>query len=221
LEQTLGDLYRIQFGGKVVNIDNDESKQIDIILASKRTPKLFADKGIYPIESVFGAFSITSTMDHAKLLSDLQVFASIPRRNLQFWTPSYLSGPDLTAQWLEIFPSQTVFAFQGEIKSEWADEMHDIVEADPAKLVQMPEAVVVNKVGMIQKVPTGIRSTSLGRPITKRFHYVDFTAEGDFFYGLMPTIGHLYKLSTCENYVQCNFLAYFNRDAGLPAARQD
>jgi hypothetical protein len=69
LTNALEDNYRTVRGGQIVNSNDDHSKQIDIILCSKRTSKIFSDKGIYPTETVKGVFSITSTLDLPKLNS--------------------------------------------------------------------------------------------------------------------------------------------------------
>src|SRR5882757_3359743 len=67
LQDTLGDNFRIFRGGKAVNSGGMESKQLDIVVCSKRMITIFLDKGVYPIETVKGVFSITSTLDLAKL----------------------------------------------------------------------------------------------------------------------------------------------------------
>lgn len=66
-------------GGKMIDIDNDESKQIDIILAAKNLLKIFSTKGLFPIETVMAGLSVMATLDFQKLKSIIEEFKSIPR----------------------------------------------------------------------------------------------------------------------------------------------
>ena len=62
-------LARMFRGGKVIDTEGNTSKQIDVVLCPMNTLKISSDKGIYPIESVYGVFSITKKLDHQKLFS--------------------------------------------------------------------------------------------------------------------------------------------------------
>jgi hypothetical protein len=76
----------LRFSGeeKLVNCKGEASKQLDIVLCSKRTIKIFSDKGIYPTETVKGIFSITATLDISKLNKCLEEFNSIPKTGYRF-----------------------------------------------------------------------------------------------------------------------------------------
>ena len=43
LDDIFSDQFKIFRGGKVINIDENESKQMDIVLLAKNTPKLFGN----------------------------------------------------------------------------------------------------------------------------------------------------------------------------------
>src|SRR5579859_1433208 len=89
IKDFLGEFLSSQFailrGGHVVRAHGEKSKQMDIVLCSKNYPSIFADKGLYPLESVLGAFAVTSNLTREKLISSVECLASIPTANPRFY----------------------------------------------------------------------------------------------------------------------------------------
>jgi len=147
------DNFKIYRGGKVVNINNLESKQLDILLLAKNSIKLFGDKGIYPVESVFGVFSVTATLSHKKLFEDcIKGFKSIPKDDPQFEFQHFIEIPDLEQKmitgWQNLFPFKCIFGFTGNINEKWEEELNELVKKDPSVKVFLPDLIIVNKKGV-------------------------------------------------------------------------
>ncbi len=92
LTKFLGGIVRSHRGGKIIGAHHKESSQIDVLLTGQNTLAIFEDKGVYPVETVFGAFAITSTLDLPKLRESVKNLASIPndvpRITLSLYPPS-------------------------------------------------------------------------------------------------------------------------------------
>jgi hypothetical protein len=97
LKDSLADNFKIFRGGQVINSHGQQSKQLDIVLCGKRTIKIFGDKGIYPVESVFGVFSITSTLSFSKLKDCMHEFHSIPKHDYYFSMEKFYGEASTTA----------------------------------------------------------------------------------------------------------------------------
>src|ERR1051326_7822146 len=79
LDEALSSNLKIIRGGKIVNIQGKESNQLDVLACAKNTISIFSHKGIYPVETVGGVFSVTSTLSFPKLEKCIKEFASIPK----------------------------------------------------------------------------------------------------------------------------------------------
>lgn len=127
LNDLFSDSFKIYRGGKIVDINNSESKQLDIVLTAKNTIKLYGDKGIYPIESVFVVFSITANLTYEKLHDCLEEFKSIPKNNPQIEFYGGLNESATLNKWKERFPYKCIFGFTGDINQNWEDELNKMV----------------------------------------------------------------------------------------------
>lgn len=209
----LSDQLKIFRGGKIINIDNLESKQIDIIITPKNTIKIFEDKGIYPIETVFGVFSITSTLDHPKFLDSIKEIKSIPKKNPQFWFhPLFQKDPTkLLAEWERLFPYKCIFGFTGDINQNWENYLNNLVKDNSNIKNFLPDIVIVNKKGMLQKIYPNNKFSD-GTQINKDFHYTDFSLYTNYGCIIIHIIKMLYNLSNWQYTITPYYEMYFNKD---------
>ncbi len=156
LKDIFSDQFKIFRGGQIINInDSKPLKQIDIILVAKKTAKIFDEKGIFPIESVHGVFSVTSTLNHPKLFGKkgiIEEFKSIPKDNPQFghlFEELFEEGDyeGVLSLWRMLFPYKCAFGFEGSINENWAKELNDTIKDDPNLKNELPDVIIVNKKG--------------------------------------------------------------------------
>ena len=218
LKDFLCDLFSNQFeifrGGKIVNIDNLESKQIDILLTSKNTIKIFRDKGIYPIESVYGVFTVTATLDHSKLHDCIEELKSIPKQNPKFTIHPLLNSKQVLKKWTQRFPYKCIFGFTGDINQGWCNELNQIVKQNPTTKEYLPDSIVVNKKGVINKIYDNDKPRELigGGTAEDDFFYTDFD-QFKYYRGAIQLIANdLFVLSSWQQYVFPSYHEYFNKD---------
>ena len=128
LDSHLSDSFKVFRGGKVVNSKGEASKQLDIVLSSKRTIKIFSDKGVYPTETVKGVFSITSTLDISKLDKCLEEFNSIPKTGYHFTAQKFFPEQfkiETQRIYENLTPFTCIFSYYGEIQANWIDHLSD------------------------------------------------------------------------------------------------
>jgi hypothetical protein len=213
LEDSLGDNFRIFRGGKIINVAGVESKQLDIVLCSKRTIKIFSDKGIYPTETVKGVFSITATLDKLKLTKCMEELASIPKTGYHF-IGQQIFPEKFRIQTQRVFedltPVTCIFAYRGDIDQTWASFIQQwVLETKPHHSLT-PDLVIVNNKGMIikQVTKTGENRASFS------WHFIDFSITNHPGEAFSRIVHDLYNLSNEELYLQPDYTKYFNRDLG-------
>lgn len=215
LEGFFSDNYKIFRGGKIVDCNNNESSQLDIILTAKNSLKIFGEKGIYPIESVYGVFSVTSTLNHKKFLSCLNEFKSIPNNEPEF---IFLNSSNenyqrkLVTEWKKRFPFKCIFAFTGDICKDWEDELNNIVEKNPEEFNFLPDIIHVNKKGFIRKLYTKPTQLTTGKIIDKYFYYADNNLCGNQGAVIANILNELFILNTWQYSIIPNYPKYFNQD---------
>jgi len=221
LYDLFSDNFKIYRGGKIVNINNLESKQLDVLLLPKNSIKLFGDKGIYPVESIYGVFSVTATLTHSKLFNDcIEGFKSIPKQDPQLEFLNFIEIPELNQKmvegWYEMFPFKCVFGFTGDINATWETELNMLVKENPDLKSYLPDIIIVNKKGMIKKLSgetkaikaDGTESTT----VDKDFHYTDFTEYNNYGAAISTFTQKLYDLGKWQYNFTVDYQSYFNKD---------
>ena len=210
LNDYLDNHYKIFRGGNVVNIYNEKSPQLDIVLTSGNTLKIFDDKGIYPIETLVGIFSITSNLTRQKLLEDLQLLEKIPKRGYCFHMEKYFGEKfrDETHKvWENTIPFSCVFGFEGELKEIWIEDLNCHLANSTNKSL-CPTIVMVNKKGMfekfIEKQPNG--------EIRHFYEFVPLDNPEGQGYAFSKILLDLYNLSAEQNYRRPDYGNYFMSD---------
>ena len=202
--------YKIFRGGNVVNILGEQSPQLDIILTSRNTLKIFDDKGLYPIETLVGVFSVTSNLTLKKFKEDLSVLTKIPKRGFCFHMEKYFGDKfreETHKVWENAIPFSCVFGFTGDLTEKWMDELNSHLAAAVNKSL-CPTIIMVNKKGMFEKF---IRKDSNGDIV----HYYEFVrlASPDFQgYAFSKILLGLYNLSAEQNYRRPDYGNYFKAD---------
>jgi hypothetical protein len=218
LERYLAGVYDIFRGGVVVGLKGLPSRQVDIVLTAKNALRVFGDKGLYPIESVFGVVSVTSTMTARKFESSIEEFPRLPRGALGLQPFKFgLDGQKAAAYCAELLstrattiPYKCIFAFDGDLKTDWATELQDRVASNHTAEAELPDLVVVNKKGMILKVPEG--KTKSGRKHLPYFQLFEFSQTGRFFYPLAFMLNKLFVLSQFQHRCVPRYDLYLGQD---------
>ena len=154
LIEALGDSFKIFRGGRIVDYTGAKSKQIDIILTGKKNIRFFEDKGIYPTETVYGCISVTATLSKKKLIDCCNEFISIPKTKFSFRGYGFLPEKYMNQSielWKTLIPYKCIFAFQGDIKEDWIKIIKETAKNWENIPNAMPDLVIVNKVGFIEK----------------------------------------------------------------------
>lgn len=220
LSDLFGDHFKIFRGGKIVNIDNEESKQMDIVLTAKNSIKIFGDKGIYPVESVYGVFSITATLDHTKLFDQkdgvIEEFKSIPKNNPQFEYNNFIEGipgleEGMLRYWHDAIPFKCVFGFTGDINVSWENELNQMVVNNGSVKSSLPDLIIVNKKGFITKLK-GPTLSNKGDMINKDFHFTRFVNYKNYGAPMVQIASTLFALSDWQNRLITKYGEYFKKD---------
>ena len=207
LHDSIGDSFKIFRGGHIVNSLGVESKQMDIILTGKKTIKLFGDKGIFPTETVHGCFSITATLSKNKLFNCCDEFKSIPKRGYDFLAPAFAPKKffeDSTQVWKKLLPYKCVFAYKGELLEAWIDEMKELYKEQDLFYNAIPDLIIVNKVGFIEKI--------ISKENGNGFSFVSFKDYDNIGIPFGKMLYHLNTFNWEELYSQPELKRYFDKD---------
>jgi hypothetical protein len=212
IEESLGDMYRIFRGGKVISSGGAISKQLDVVICSRQAIKFYSNKGKYPTETVKGVFSITSTLDLPKLEDCLAEFASIPKKGYHFISPKDLYPEKFKIETQRIFENLTpvccVFAYHGNIQPSWLAHLRQWIDINKPNPSLMPTFIIVNKKGMIFRRVLKVAEDGCAYS----FHYIDFTDTGHPGEAFSRILNDLYNLAKEDQYMQPDYTYYFNAD---------
>lgn len=210
LNNYLDNHYKIFRGGNVVNTLGEQSPQLDVVLTNGNTLKIFEDKGIYPIETLVGVFSITSNLTLAKLKEDIQQLAKIPKRGYCFHMEKYFGEKfrDATHKvWEHTMPFSCVFGFEGDIKDLWINDLNNHLASATNKSL-CPTIVMVNKKGMFEKF---IKKQPNGE-VEHFYEFVPLNSSDRQGYAFSKILYDLYNLSAEQTYRRPDYGIYFKAD---------
>ncbi len=201
------DIYRIFRGGSIINRRDEKSEQIDIVLCSRNSIKIFNDKGLYPIETVYGIVNVKKELNHTNLFS-VEAGACGAIKNILSLPLSSEIRKGMTEKETiritESIPYKIVFAYSGKIIDSWADDLTAMVIEDLQLKERLPDIIVVNKQGIIEKK---VDMGSDGK--VKHFWYTDMS-EDNFYLPFSIICRRLYENSMVQNMVSCEYEAYFD-----------
>lgn len=219
LDSSLGDSFKIYRGGKIIDSEANKSNQLDILLCGKRSIKIFGDKGIYPTETVYGVISVTATLTKSKLLDCCNEFISIPRQNFKFSGEGYIDEQyikDTTKTWQNIMPYKCVFAFKGLIREEWINDIIEVAKNSHNPYNAMPDLVVVNKVGVIEKSPLLDENKEAvfdsNGHLIPQFNFVPYSEYKNPGHAFSSMLYHLNNMNWEEIILKPALEPYFNKD---------
>jgi len=214
LHDSLSSNLKIFRGGKIVNCEGKESSQIDVLVCSNNSITLFKDKGKYPVETVYGAFSITSNLHHKKLELCIKEFESIPKESPKFDISSSVNAVRCIEDWNNLFPYKCIWAFEGELTSKTVEYLEKMISDNPESRKYLPDLIVVNKKAMIQKTLPGKSELVGGGVINKNFHLTIFEQVGlnSYWIPLTHILSKLYIYSGWQHFVTPKYEDYFNKD---------
>jgi hypothetical protein len=189
-----------------------------VLLTGQNTLALFEDKGVYPVETVFGAFAITSTLDLPKLKSSIKNLASIPNEAPRIDVPMQHPAniPVLAKHWRDNYPLRCVFGFDGAIGTAWSTAMVEIEKSESIRHEDMPALVIVNNRGLIVRGGEGTRLAS-GSTSNAPYHFIDFKQLHNGCFWVAFLLNQLYDLSKLQHIVFPDYTAYFNPEIGNAA----
>ena len=186
---------------------------MDIVLCSKKSIKIFGDKGIYPIETVFGVFSITATLSKPKFMKTLLELATIPKSPKFIYhkikKKSLMTDPTMK-QWNQLIPYKCIFGFTGTINGQWVLELNNKIKNNSIDRHLLPDIIIVNKVGMIEKIHERINE-----PYDENlsyYHFTDFSKYKNPGSCFPRILNHLHMATTWENVVMPDYVEYFKKD---------
>ena len=209
LLESVGDSFKVYRGGKVINSYGIKSRQLDIVICSKKSLKIFGDKGIYATETVFGCISVTSTLTKKKLIQCCKEFASIPKQG-HFTAEKFLSKEfqeNSLKVWKFLAPYKCVFAYKGALKPGWIDEIISLSKTYDIPTQFLPDLIIVNKIGYAQKKPDENGKV--------QYVFILFSQEPNYGLPYGKLLYHLNTFSWEEFYLHPEFSHYFNKDAGV------
>lgn len=217
LQDSFAGNLRVFRGGQIINLDNKKSEQIDIVLCSQDSIKIFSNKGLYPIETVFGVVNIKKKLTHSNLFSTkkrgcgaIKNFQSIPKDNINIQALPKIH-PIALANFKKRFPCKVIFAYEGKILPAWETELNKLAETEGA-LDYLPDIIVVNKQGMIMKCPDGKVVLTTGKTLAKHFHLTKFKEEKGYHAPFIFILNELYKNAGWQRVMSPAYEEYFNRD---------
>lgn len=214
LKESLTSSFKVYRGGNIVDIEGNKSKQLDVIICGNNSITIFEDKGLYPVETVYGVFSVTSNLDSKKLKNCIAEFCSIPKTVPQLEVAMLgLDNVRVIEEWQEHFPYKCVFGFTGSLNQLDVTYLNNLVADDPSLKKTLPDLIVINKKMQIQK--TNPETELIGGVKTNsHFHLTDFenAAKGQYWTPFVHMMNKLFIYGGWQNKVNIKYHEYFNRE---------
>jgi hypothetical protein len=148
LNNHLPDRLKAIAGGKVVNIEGDLSKQIDVIVKNDLFPRFDQHgKSCVIAEAVAGVVSVRSHLDKAGLEETIENVASVPEfsDSTLSLTNSSIVRSNLQSQFTSNWPFRVVFAYDSIDPDTIYQHALAYYKTHSARAHKLPEMIIVNK----------------------------------------------------------------------------
>ena len=135
-------------GGTVINLQEESSKQIDVIIKSDLFPNFDQHgKSCVITESVAGVISVKSTLDKAGLEDSIENVASVPSfsQSTLSLTNTSLVRPELQEQFVAHWPFRAVFAYNSIDPESIYQHTLTYYNSQKIRADKLPEMIIVNK----------------------------------------------------------------------------
>lgn len=218
LGEVFSGIFKIYRGGHIIDSKGLTSEQIDIIICSQASMKLFSDKGLFPIESVFGIINVKKTLTHTNLFSNkpkdcgiIKNISSIPIEKYALNIPGFFNQDYVMSAFMKYWPYKVSFAYEGKLNKEWENKLNASV-SNENDLLSLPDLIIINKVGYIIKSKEKKIVFPDGSEICKYFHMVEYNKDEQKFAGLSMIVQEIYKSVQWQYLVLPAYHEYFNNE---------
>ncbi len=200
-------------GGNVINIEEEQSKQIDIIIKNNLFPKFEQSKKTSVItESVAGVLSVKSFLDKNTLEESIENVASIPKFSKETLSLSNSSivREDLQEKFTSYWPYRAVFAYGGINPNTLYEYALAYYNAHPTRLASFPKMIIVNKSFCIRFFPDG-GVLADGSPIPKNHLLAMMLTSENQGYPIAGVITEINNYVPWMHYMKHNFSLYIDK----------
>ena len=112
-------------------------------------------------------------------------------------------------KWNQLIPYKCIFAYSGTINGKWVHELNNIIKDNSIDRHLLPDIIIVNKVGMIEKIHERINE-----PYDKslsHFWFTDFRKYKNPGNCFARMLNHLFMAATWDNIVMPDYVEYFKK----------
>ena len=200
-------------GGTVINLQEELSKQIDVIIKNDLFPNFNQhDKSCVIAESVAGVISVKSNLDKAGLEDSIENVASIPRfsQSTLSLTNTSLIRPELQEQFITNWPFRAVFAYNSIDPEVIYQHALAYYEFHTTRLNTFPDMIVVNKKICIRFLRDG-GSLKDGTKLPPNYLNPTLLTENTQGYPIAGIITMLNNYVPWLHYMKFNFSPYIDR----------
>jgi hypothetical protein len=196
-------------GGHVFGFNQDESKQLDILILNdlglnfKENEKPFA-----PVENVGAIVSVKSTLDSNSLVDALTNIASVPQIDPDIMDFVNLPGEPF-GFFTKLYPRFIVFAYTGMSLDSSLATIKDFYDKNSTPPNRIPNAIIVNKEYYIQYNPEPILLLN-GRSFPAHTFNGMNLEKRLYGYPLFHILGPLNGYSSWLTNMRLDYSKYFN-----------
>jgi len=202
-------------GGQIISYDGRESGQIDVIVSNDLGVRFDEnEKTFVTAESVAGAITVKSTLNHPNLVDALKNLASIPEPSSEAFGFKILKNGSTNA-FLEHHPSHYVFAYDGingQLCLQYVEEFYKKHPEIPLR--KYPKGIVVNQKYMIRFFRNET-TTSSGNVVPKDTFYLMQLEAPLRGYPFVQLLNDLSSYADWLNHMDVSIHPYFNAGFGL------
>jgi len=196
-------------GGHVFGFDQEESKQLDILILNdiglnfKENDKPFA-----PIENVAAVFTVKSNLNSSELIDALANIASIPQIDRDVLDFENLMGEPYE-YFIKHYPRFNVFAYTGMSLESTLKTIQEFYLNNEVPLNRRPQGIIVNREYYIQSSPEATPLYNGKQSPPYSFNGIKLHEELSG-YPLFHVLGPLNGYSSWLNNMRIGYSKYFD-----------